>query len=525
MSSPSACYSKHSSVRFHPPESDISIAQPQVCKKLYGNSVDSSITSHRQNVMSMICFAHKIDMHEKQYPETFNISSETLGNEGLQPPLPRQGQAGQQKPYYGWQYDQDQPGSIEQQQQAPVASPQPNYPPPQQYPINPQQSQGTPTQIPQQYQQPVQDMGTSLGYGQGMEYQYVNTPQPSQPLPQLRQARLQQLREDRMRRQQRRMKSDSPSFFTRKSTKQPSNAMPPPAVNPPVSPWNQQSASQQTAPEQMSPEVPFSPAEAMPVPPSRLSPIIQRSPSGLSTGVGAQRQSAAESAQDTGMLQKARIGRATLILTGSFIASRILGLLRTSLFAAVFGASTTSDAFLQAFLVPDLIFAIIAGGALSSAFIPVFTQYIVGDHDEKTAWHITSSLLNLIVAIMTGLAFLAFIFDPWIVPLYNPGLSQSNPQELSLIISLSRIMLLQSFIMGGGVIITSVLFAKQNFLRPAIGTVLYNVGLIAGLIPGLFITLHRTPASLTFAAYLATVGVVFGAILIVGVQIPSVIKA
>ncbi len=475
--------------------------------------------------MSMICFAHKIGMHEKQYPETFNISSETLGNEGLQPPLPRRGQAGQQKPYYGWQYDQDQPGPKEQQQQAPVVSPQPNYPPQQQYPINPQQAQGTPPQIPQQYQQPVQDMGTSLGYGQGMEYQYVNTPQPSQPLPQLRQARLQQLREDRMRRQQRRMKPDSPTFFTRKSIKLPSNAMPPPTVNPQVSPWNQQNVSQPPTPAQMSPGVPISPAEASPVPPSRLPPIIQSDPSSLHVRMDEQRPSATEPAQDTGMLQKARIGRATLILTGSFIASRILGLLRNSLFAYVFGATSTSDAFWQAFLVPDLIFTVIAGGALSSAFIPVFTQYIVGDHDEKTAWHITSSLLNLIVATMTVIAFLVFIFEPWIAPLYNPGLSQSNPQELSLIISLSRIMLLQCVIMGGGVIITSVLFAKQNFLRPAIGTVLYNVGLIAGLIPGLFITLHRTPASLTFAAYLATVGVVFGAILMVGVQIPSVIKA
>src|SRR6266566_3780378 len=407
-----------------------------------------SYSSHCQNVMSMICFAHKIGAQEKQYPETFNISSETLGNEGLQPPLPGQGQEGQQKPYYGWQYDQDQPGSIEQQQQAPVVSPQPNYPPPQQYPINPQQAQGTPPQIPQQYQQPVQDMGTSLGYGQGMEYQYVNTPQPSQPLPQLRQARLQQLREDRMRRQQRRMKPDSPTFFTRKSTKQPSNATQPPT------------------PAQMSPGVPISPAEASPVPPSRLPPIIQSDPSSLHVRMDEQRPSATEPAQDTGMLQKARIGRATLILTGSFIASRILGLLRNSLFAYVFGATSTSDAFWQAFLVPDLIFTVIAGGALSSAFIPVFTQYIVGDHDEKTAWHITSSLLNLIVVIMTGIAFLAFIFDPWIVPLYNPGLSQSNPQELSLIISLFRIMLLQSVIMGGGVIINSVLFAKQNFLLP-----------------------------------------------------------
>jgi putative peptidoglycan lipid II flippase len=484
-------------------------------------------SSHCQNVMSMICFAHKIDMHQKQYPEIFNVSSKTLGNEGLQPPLPMQGQPEQQKPYYGWQYDQDQPDPLGQQQQAPVIPPQPDYPPQQQFPIDPnaQQEQGIPSQISQQYQQPVQDMGTSLGYGQGMEYQYVNTPQPSQPLPQLRQARLQQLREDRMRRQQRRMKSDSPSFFTRKNARQPSNVIPPPTVNPSVSAWGQQSASQPLPPAQTSPEVSFAPAEASPASPSRFPPIMQQSPSGPPAKMDEQRQPASSPAQDTGMLQKARIGQATLILTGSFIASRFLGLLRTSLFAYVFGASSTSDAFLQAFLVPDLIFTVIAGGALSSAFIPVFTQYIVGDHDEKTAWHITSSLLNLIVVIMTAIALLAFIFDPWIVPLYNPGMSQSNPQELSLIISLSRIMLLQSVIMGGGVIINSVLFAKQNFLLPAIGTVLYNVGLIAGLIPGLFITMHRTPASLTLSAYLATLGVVLGAILMVGVQVPGVIKA
>ena len=448
-----------------------------------------------------------------------------MGNEGLQPPPPRQGQPGQQKPYYGWQYDQDQPDQVVSQQQAPVVPQQPNFSPQQQYPVNPQPGQGMPPQIPQQYQQPVQDMGTSLGYGQGMEYQYVNTPQPSQPLPQLRQARLQQLREDRMRRQQRRMQTESPSFFIRKSAKQSSNVMPSPTMNPPAPGWNQSNGSQAPGSMQMSPGMTVSPVEVSPVPPSRLPPIIQQSPSGLPAKKDEQRPPASEPAQDTGMLQKARIGRATLILTGSFIASRFLGLLRTSLFAYVFGASSTSDAFIQAFLVPDLIFTVIAGGALSSAFIPVFTQYIVRDHDEKTAWHITSSLLNIIVAIMTGIALLAFIFDPWIVPLYNPGMSQSNPQELSLIISLSRIMLLQSVIMGGGVIINSVLFAKQNFLLPAIGTVLYNVGLIAGLIPGLFLTLHRTPATLTLAAYLATLGVVLGAVLMVGVQVPGVIKA
>ena len=447
-----------------------------------------------------------------------------MGNEGLQPPQPLQGQPDQQKPYYAWQYDQDQPEPLGQQQHPPAMPTQLDYSQQPQYPINDQQDPAIPPQRPHQYQQPVQDMGTSLGYGQGMEYQYVNTPQPSQPLPQLRQARLQQLREDRMRRQQRRMKPDSPGFFTRKTTKQPSNVVSPPIANPSLAAGNQQLMPQPPAPAQTPSGMTVTPIEVSPVPPSRLPPVIQHSPSGRPIRTDDHRPSASMPAQDTGMLQKARIGQATLILTGSFIASRFLGLLRTSLFAYVFGATSTSDAFIQAFLVPDLIFTVIAGGALSSAFIPVFTQYMVRDHDEKTAWHITSSLLNIIVTIMTGIALFAFIFDPWIVPIYNPGMSQTNPQELSLIISLSRIMLLQSVIMGGGVIINSVLFAKQNFLLPAIGTVLYNVGLIAGLIPGLFITAHRTPASLTLAAYLATFGVVLGAMLMVGIQIPGVIK-
>ena len=234
------------------------------------------------------------------------------------------------------------------------------------------------------------------------------------------------------------------------------------------------------------------------------------------------------------MIQKARIGRATMILSGAFIASRILGLLRTSMFAYVFGTGITSDAFLQAFLVPDLIFNIVAGGALSSAFIPVFTHYMIGERDEKTAWHVASSALNLAIAIMMGLALLAIIFAPWLVPLYNPGVP---PAELGLIISLSRIMFLQSIVLGGGVIITSILNAKQNFLQPAIGTVLYNVGLILGLIPGIFIVSHIDTANLTAhqvtatflshqttAVFFATWGVVLGALLQVVVQIPGIIK-
>ena len=130
-----------------------------------------------------------------------------MGNEGQQPPLPPQGPP-KQPGNYGWQYAQDHPGPMAQQ---PPGMPQPPMSmPPQQYAGQPgqpvQPGQPAPQQLPARYQQPIADMGSSLGYGQGMEYQYLDATQPSQAIPLFRQKRLQQLREERMRNQQRRMK-------------------------------------------------------------------------------------------------------------------------------------------------------------------------------------------------------------------------------------------------------------------------------------------------------------------------------
>ena len=87
-------------------------------------------------------------------------------------------------------------------------------------------------------------------------------------------------------------------------------------------------------------------------------------------------------------------------------------------------------------------------------------------------------------------------------------------------------MLLQAIVLGGGVIVTSVLNARQHFLLPAIGTVLYNVGIIIGLLPGVFLAFHvqRSMATEITAVYFATWGVVVGAILQVAIQIPGLVR-
>ncbi len=433
-----------------------------------------------------------------------------MGNDALQPPQPEQ-ERSEQQGHYGWQYDQDD--ATELIQPRPAASPRPwvssqalpppytIQPPPS--PVPPAVGPGTRNDLP--YPEPLHDMGSSLGYGQGMEFQYFDAPQPSQPMEQLRQERLQQLREERLRRQQRRIPGAMTGYILRGGK--------------PALPQTRQdrSGSALVPPQQNSyiPPAQLSPTAA-PGKRSSLSQPLQQAdpaPAGL--------VSAAEVSQDTGMIQRARIGRATLILTIAFVASRVLGLVRTSMFAFVFGTSNISDAYLQAFLVPDLIFNIVAGGALSSAFIPVFTKLMVSEKDEKTAWHIASAALNLALAVMIVLALIAILLAPQLVPIYNPGVH--NPVELNLIASLTRIMLLQAVALGAGVIVTSILNARQDFRLPAIGTVLYNVGLIAGLLPGLYLA-FRGQRNDIVAIYAATWGVVIGAVLQVGVQLPGLFK-
>jgi putative peptidoglycan lipid II flippase len=165
---------------------------------------------------------------------------------------------------------------------------------------------------------------------------------------------------------------------------------------------------------------------------------------------------------------------------------------------------------------------VVAGGALSSAFIPIFTKLIVTEKDEKAAWDFASTALNLALAIMAVFALVFIIFAPHLVPLYNPGIH--DPGELALIANMTRILLWQSVILGAGVIVTSILNARQNFRLSAIGTVLYNFGLIGGLLPGIFLAFHGQRNDI-IAAYSETWGVVIGAALLVGVQITGLPKA
>jgi putative peptidoglycan lipid II flippase len=242
------------------------------------------------------------------------------------------------------------------------------------------------------------------------------------------------------------------------------------------------------------------------------------------TALPAEGEAVAEDEQPSIQMRALRsnaIMLATMIITASFIVGRLLGLLRGSLFAGLFGAGIDADAYTQAFYIPDTIFNLVSGGALSSAFIPIFTQYLVEKRDKKTAYYVANAALNTTIAGLTTLAIIAIILAPQIVPLYvlNPA-----PGEINEIVMLVRIMLLQPIFLGGSTVVSAILQTRQHFLLPAIGTVLYNVGLILGLCA----TLVDNQTHL-FGGHLgilgATYGVVLGAALQFLVQVPGAFAA
>jgi putative peptidoglycan lipid II flippase len=221
--------------------------------------------------------------------------------------------------------------------------------------------------------------------------------------------------------------------------------------------------------------------------------------------------------------QGTSVSRAALLLTSASFISRFLGLFRSSLFSHI-GTNQFTDAYTQAFNLPDLVYNVVAGGALISAFIPVFNLYMIGKKDEKAAWHIASTALNISTVFLMFLALLGMIFTPQIIHVYY---FTTPVAEQGTIVSLMRIMFLQSVIMGAGVIIGSVLNARGNFVLPAVGSILYPVGMIIGLIPSFLLkqSASQSTSAIDYTTvYYASWGVVLGAVLMVAVQIPGLWK-
>lgn len=207
-----------------------------------------------------------------------------------------------------------------------------------------------------------------------------------------------------------------------------------------------------------------------------------------------------------------RLIPAAIILGVSSLISRVVGLLRERVLTTTFGAGDVFDAFVAAFRVPDLVFNLVVLGALSASFIPLFTGRLVrGKDGEAQAWRFALTVLNLVVVAVGVLALLYAVFAPWLVQMLTPGFSG---EKLALTVHLSRIMALQPVLLGVSFVFSGVLNSYRRFVAYALAPVLYNLGIMAGV---LWLVPTLGPGGLAW-------GVVLGAVLHLAVQVPSMVR-
>lgn len=175
-----------------------------------------------------------------------------------------------------------------------------------------------------------------------------------------------------------------------------------------------------------------------------------------------------------GMAQNAAIVMAMTVLSG------LLGLLRESVMASYFGTSAEYAAYQAAFSVPDFIYFLVIGGALGSAFIPVFTAYLAR-RDDEGAWLLASRVLNLALAVALAGAGLAFLLTPLLVrSITAPGFTDAYRFDLT--VRLTRLLLLQPILLGIGGLAMAALNSFRRFLLTALAPLVYNLGIIAGVL-------------------------------------------
>ena len=192
---------------------------------------------------------------------------------------------------------------------------------------------------------------------------------------------------------------------------------------------------------------------------------------------------------------------------GAFLLANLVGMARQVIINRAFGTSAELDSYFAAFRIPDLLFNIVAGGALGSAFIPVFTGKLAND-DKSSAWRLASVIINWVLVVMIVLAVLAAAGAPWITARFLvPGFVE---QKVELTVSLMRIMLASTVVFGVSGVLMGIHHSHQHFLSPALAPIFYNLGIIFG---ASILAPHWGIHGLAY-------GVVLGALLHLGVQIP-----
>ncbi len=206
-----------------------------------------------------------------------------------------------------------------------------------------------------------------------------------------------------------------------------------------------------------------------------------------------------------------QIARAAGTVMFAFVLNSLMGLLRQVLITRAFGTDAALDAFYAASRLPEILFSLIAGGALASAFIPTFTGYLE-NKQSAGAWQLASSVANLVAVALTLVSALAWFFAPQLVS--GVLVPQFDPAQQALTVELLRIQLLTPVIFGLSGLLMGVLNAHQRFFLPALAPSMLWLGIILS-------TFIFVPS---MGIHGLAWGAVLGAVLHLGVQLPALLR-
>ena len=204
-----------------------------------------------------------------------------------------------------------------------------------------------------------------------------------------------------------------------------------------------------------------------------------------------------------------KISSAALVVAFFGLISRIFGLWRDRMLAGEFGAGQTLDIYYAAFKIPDLVYNLLIVGAISSAFIPVFHDYLIKDKDE--IWRFVGNVLNILLLALLIFSAILILFAPWLIFFIAPGFDQAS---LDLTVKISRVLFLSPLLLGISALISALLQAHSRFLITSLAPIFYNLGIIFGII-------FLAPS---FGIWGLAYGVILGAFLHFIIQVPSLLN-
>lgn len=204
-------------------------------------------------------------------------------------------------------------------------------------------------------------------------------------------------------------------------------------------------------------------------------------------------------------------------MSASTLVSRLTGFVRTWAMGYALGLTALADSYDIANNLPNMVFELLAGGVLSSVFIPMFMERMKAD-GEKDAWEFASYVLNIIVIVLGAIALVATV---WPDPFVRSQTLTVSAEKAELAIWLFRFFAVQIVFYGMGLVFTGVLNSYRRFLAPAMAPIFNNLVVTVTLL-GFYVPFHDSNPGLALTGL--AVGTTLGVITMAAVQIPSLLK-